>query len=314
MDPADAAHAVRRHEFALAQQPLQNARQHRMVDERQEMLAAFVLPVGTSTNVAPLKFASAVIAQQCAEARHGRKQPLIDHFGREERDQAHQRIDIDPVRLSVGVDDQVLEEPRLRVPQRDTTIDMSCDGIGDRQELREGLDGDALVIGIFGRELEGHHRHVEGEHRHPAGCVRLLQAEARRQRLRAVEDGDVVETEKAALEDVVPVPVLAVDPPGIVQQELLVDPPGIVQQELLKDTVQEMKVTGAALYPLGAEDLERRRRVNWWIYVTEGPFIVRDLAVRMQITLAQYDFDLIFGEVDIDERQRAAMKREIPGG
>src|SRR6516162_2425212 len=179
------------------------------------------------------------------------------------------------MRLSVRVDDQILEETCVRIPQRYAAIDMSGDGVGDRQELRKRLDGDALVIGIFGRQLEGHHRHVERKHRHPAGGVRLLHAEARRQRLRAVENGDVVETEKATLEDVVPVPVLAVDPPGVIQQQLLEDP------------VQEMKVSSAALYPFGPEDLERGRRVNRRIYVTESPFISRDLTVRMQIPLAQ---------------------------
>ena len=103
----------------------------------------------------------------------------------------------------------------------------------------------------------------------------MLQAEARRQRLRAVEDGDVVEAEKAALEDIMPVPVLAIDPPGVVQQQLLEHP------------VQEMKVPGAALYPLSAEDLERGRRVNRRIYVTESPFIGRDLTVRMEVPFAQ---------------------------
>src|SRR6516162_7899596 len=206
------------------------------------------------------------------------------------------------MRLSVRIDDQILEETCVRIPQRYAAIDMSRDGVGDRQELRKGLDGDAFVIGIFGCELEGDHRHVEREHRHPAGGVRLLQTEARRQWLGAGEDGDVVEAEKAALEDIMPVPVLAIDPPGIVQQQLLEHP------------VQEMKVSGAALYPLSAKDLERGRRVDRRIYVAESPFISRDLAIWMQIPLAQQDFDLVFGEVDIDECQRAAMKSEVPSG
>src|SRR5215470_6880403 len=165
------------------------------------------------------------------------------------------------MRLSVRIDDQILEEACVRIPQRDAAIDMSGNGVGDRQELRKGLDGDALVIGVFGCQLERHHRHVEREHRHPAGGVRLLQTEARRQWLRAVEDGDVVETEKPALEDIMPIPVLGIDPPGVVQQPLLEDP------------MYEMNVSRAALYPFSADDLQRGRRVNWRIYVTESPFI-----------------------------------------
>ena len=40
---------------------------------------------------------------------------------------------------------------------------------------------------------------------------------------RAVEDADVVEAEEAALEDVAPLGVLAVDPPGEVEQQLVED-------------------------------------------------------------------------------------------
>ena len=90
MDPADATHAVGGHEFTLAQQPLQNSRQHRVVDKRQEMLAALVLPVGAGADITALEFAAAMTAQQRAETRHGRKQPFVDHLGCEERDQADQ--------------------------------------------------------------------------------------------------------------------------------------------------------------------------------------------------------------------------------
>jgi len=124
----------------------------------------------------------------------------------------------------------------------------------------------------------------------------------KRQRLRAIEYGDVVETEKSALEDIVSVAILAVDPPGV------------IQQQLLKDPVQEMEVAGAALHPLGAEDLECCRRVDGRVHVTEGPFIGRDLAIRVQVSLAQQDFDLILGEIDVDQRQRAAMERKVPCG
>ena len=59
------------------------------------------------------------------------------------------------------------------------------------------------------------------EEGHPRGAVRLLQIAAGRQRRAAVEDADVVEAEEAALEHVLAEPVLAVHPPGEVQQSLL---------------------------------------------------------------------------------------------
>ncbi len=44
------------------------------------------------------------------------------------------------------------------------------------------------------------------------------------QRRAAIEDSDVVETEEAALEDIHPLGVLAVNPPGEVQHQLVEDP------------------------------------------------------------------------------------------
>src|SRR6516165_3292954 len=144
-------------------------------------------------------------------------------------------------------------------------------------------------------------REIEPPRLHPAGGVCLLQAEPGRQRLGAIENGDVVEAEKAALEDIVPIRILAVYPPRV------------IQQQLLEDAVQKMHVAGTALHPLGAEHLEGSRCMNRRVCVVEGPFIRRDLAIRMQIALSQQNLDLVLGKINVDECQRAAMKSEVPG-
>src|SRR5208283_6145479 len=145
-------------------------------------------------------------------------------------------------------------------------------------------------------------RHVERKHRHPAGRVGLLEAIAGGQRLRAIEYRDVVEPEKAALEDIGALGVLTVDPPAV------------IEQELVKDPLQEIVVAAPALQAFGPEGFQRRKRVDWRIRIAEIPFIGRYLAVRVEITLAQHQVDLVFREVHIDKGQRAAMKGEIPGG
>ena len=93
-------------------------------------------------------------------------------------------------------------------------------------------------------------REIEPPRLHPAGGVCLLQAEPGRQRLGAIENGDVVEAEKATLEDIVPIRILAVNPPRV------------IQQQLLEDAMQKMHVAGTALHPLGAEHLEGSCRMN----------------------------------------------------
>ena len=54
----------------------------------------------------------------------------------------------------------------------------------------------------------------------PSDCSSVAAAG---QRLAAVEDADVVEPEKAALEDVVALGVLAVHPPGEIEQQFVED-------------------------------------------------------------------------------------------
>ena len=76
---------------------------------------------------------------------------------------------------------------------------------------------------VLARQLEGDGQHVQAEHAHPGGAVGLLEVAAGRQRRAAVEDADVVQPEEAALEDVAAVGVLAVDPPGEVEQQLVED-------------------------------------------------------------------------------------------
>ena len=71
------------------------------------------------------------------------------------------------------------------------------------------------------RQLDGDLEHVLAEERHPGRAVGLLEVAAGRQRRAAIEDADVVEPEEAALEDVVAGAILAIDPPGEVEQQLV---------------------------------------------------------------------------------------------
>jgi hypothetical protein len=111
----------------------------------------------------------------------------------------------------------VVEEPVLLVPQLDALVAHAAHGLGDIHEVLEELGGHVLVGGILAGQLERDAQHVEAVHAHPRRAIRLRDVATRRERGRAVEDPDVIETEEAALEDVLAFRVLAVDPPGEVQ-------------------------------------------------------------------------------------------------
>ena len=77
--------------------------------------------------------------------------------------------------------------------------------------------------------------------------------------LRAIEYRDVVEPKKAALEDIRALGVLTIDPPAV------------IEQELVKDPLQEIVLAAPALHAFGPEGFQRRKRVDWRIHIAEIP-------------------------------------------
>ena len=67
-----------------------------------------------------------------------------------------------------------------------------------------------------------------------------------------------------------------------------------------------------ALHAFGAESLQRRHRQHRRIHVVEGPLVCRHLAVRADVAFSEQQLDLILGEVDVHQRQCAAVEREVP--
>lgn len=78
------------------------------------MFATVVLPVRAGTDVGALKQAALVTVEPFAKAWGVGKQPLIDDFGSEQRNEADHGIDVDALVMAVGRQDQVLEEAGLR--------------------------------------------------------------------------------------------------------------------------------------------------------------------------------------------------------
>src|SRR5438876_8306391 len=87
--------------------------------------------------------------------------------------------------------------------------------------MLEELRGHVFVNRIGLCEFQRHGKHREAIESHPGGSVRLLEESASWQRLRTIEYPDVIEAEEAAGEKIVAFGVLAVHPPGKVEQQLL---------------------------------------------------------------------------------------------
>src|SRR5580658_9088902 len=142
----------------------------------------------------------------------------LENLDRIQGDQPDHRADLQRDEL-VTEREPVVIEAVLLVPQSSSSerVHRVC----NRDEVLEELRGDVLVGRVGPCELESHREHGGAVEGHPRSTVGLLESAARRQGTRAVEQPDVVEAEEAAGEQMASADILAVDPPGEVQEQLL---------------------------------------------------------------------------------------------
>src|SRR5437764_11036834 len=95
--------------------------------------------------------------------------------------------------------------------------------MSDIEKVLQEFDGNVLVIAVLPRELEGDCEHVQAVHGHPARTIGLVKMSATRSLRAAIEHSDVVQPQESALKHVPAVRVLAIDPPGEVDQQLMED-------------------------------------------------------------------------------------------
>src|SRR4029077_8938691 len=196
----------------------------------------------------------------------------------------------------------VIKEPVFFVPELVVAAAHFLHGAADVDEMLEELGGDAFVYRIGARQFESDFHQVETEETHPSGGIGLFENGAARKLLAAIDDGNVVEPEESAFEDVV---ALAVHP---------VDPPGEVHEQLVKTLFQEGGIGDAGAQLLEFVHSPARPRVHGRIEIRELPFVSWNLAVGMLELLEQEQPEIFLGERRIDERQRYTLKCQVPGG
>src|SRR5213596_2364410 len=171
----------------------------------------------------------------------------LERLDREERDEPHHRAHLERTIVTVGVEHVVVEAVAL-VPEVDAFAAEVVHCVGDVDEVFEELRRHVLVRRVLLRQLERDRQHAQTVHPHPRRPVRLLDVPPRRERCRPVEHADVVQAEKAPLEDVLPLGVLPVHPPREVQEQLVEHP------------LQKRPVPPAPEPPLDPVHPERRLR------------------------------------------------------
>ncbi len=188
-------------------------------------------------------------------------------------------------RTAVGEPQEVVVKSVLLIPH--AVLTRTIHGCADIVEVLGKLHDHGLVGGVEGGDFEREFQHVLAEQSHPGRAVRLLQVAAGGKRGATVKDADVVETEEASFEHVLAEAVLAVHPPGE------------VQQELVKRRFEKIQVRLAAQCLFGSVQEECRKCVDRGIYVAEVPLVRRHLAVGVQVGGTEHQVHLLLGEVGI---------------
>ncbi len=155
------------------------------------------------------------------EARQPVEHVLRQHLDGAQGDQTDQRADPQGHGAPFDVE-LIVVEAVLLVPQPGAA--QTVHRVRDGDEVLEELRREVLVGAVLPGQLHRHGQQRGAVEGHPRRPVRLLEEAARRQRPRAVEDADVVEAEEPAREQMVALGVLAIHPPGEVEQQLLEDP------------------------------------------------------------------------------------------
>ena len=126
----------------------------------------------------------------------------IQHLDGKQRDQTDHRAHAQRNPLAVGQVQHVVVELVGLIPQPAAVAADVLHRVRDIEEVLEELGGDVLIDVVVHRQFQRDPQEIERVHRHPCGAVGLADMAPGRQRLRAIEHADVVQTKETALEDV----------------------------------------------------------------------------------------------------------------
>ena len=244
----------------------------------------------------PRGLVQAVTAQEPAEPLGHREravQPLaVDDAARQHRDHRRDRPHLDRHR-ALGRAQPVVEHAVGVVPQADA-VQRVADGGEVLEERLHQVHRGPVAAAVQDRGDRGHHGRVA---RHPAGAVGLLEPSGDGQ-VRAVDRADVVQAHEPALEQVRALGVLAVDPPGE------------VDQQLVEHAGQEVQVVPA----VEDEHLQRGPGVHRRVDVAEVPLVGGQRPAGVLEPLPAQQRELVLRERGVDVRERDAVERQVPGG
>src|SRR5271165_1030606 len=211
-----------------------------------------------------------------SELRNRIQKLRLKRLHREKWDQPDHRPHLERNCLTIWQVQNVIEKTIGFIPQSNS-IPHVGHRLSDLQKVLEEFRGDLFVDMVARREFQSDSHKIQTVHRHPAGSVRLVDVSARGKGSTPIEYSNIIKAEESALKHVSTGGVLAIDPPGEIQHQLVKN----AFQEGKITRIVRMLVTPALAIDLkdapGGPSVDRR------IYVAKSPFVRGQLSVWMHV-------------------------------
>ncbi|MNK95738.1 hypothetical protein D3C87_1159870 [compost metagenome] len=210
--------AMRAEELGFVQHARQNAAHFLLVDGRQHPPVDDARSLGQMRVGGQIAVALQKQARACPEIGQSGEYVLFKHGNGGKRKQSDDRTHLQTHGATVRQAQHVIEESIFLVPGFVLVLADAVQRASDQQRVLEKLLDKLFIEGFVQREFDGDAQHLLAEKHHPGRPVGLVQIATRGQGRRTVEHSDIVESQKASLEDIGAGPVLAIDPPCEVHQ------------------------------------------------------------------------------------------------
>src|SRR6202011_2763638 len=165
--------------------------------------------------------------------------------------------------------------------------------------MLEKLRRHILICGSCLCEFECYRKHGEAIESHPGRPICLLQIATGGKGPGSVKNTDIIQTKKTSGENVIPLGVLAIHPPGEIEKQFVKD--------AFKEISVSMAVCAAYLVDSpGSPGVHRR------IDVGKCEFICGNLPIWVHVPFTKEKLQLLLGKLWIEMCKREHVKRQIP--
>src|SRR5262249_36718276 len=214
---------------------------------------------------------------------------------RTQRKQANQRSHFQSYSMSIGKSEEVIIETVFFVPHLIVMTANPIHRIGNPDEVFEELVSRLLIDRVVLGKDNGDLKHDLAKQGDPCGAIGLFNRSPGRRGGAAIKHANVIQAEKSSGEDIAPL------------RGFSVYPPGEIDQQALETLFQKLDVGPAPLI-LNLIQEQRSPGMDGRINVAKVPLVCRNLSIGMEVEIAQHKELLLFGEIEINQRQGEGVK------